>query len=241
MALGTSAIDKLGERLRQADPILEADLELLQELRLEFDDSMAETQRILSELVPASRPTTRLKTVQTLVGKLRRERTMNLSQVQDVAGVRIVREMGLADQDAMVERIAEAFGGAKVIDRRAKPTHGYRAVHIVPKVDGRLVEIQVRTQLQDRWAQIVERLADQWGRRIRYGDAADEPQTRVGPLSRTEVVDMARRMSPLIATCEQSEAQTGGRLYVPSENFRRAVTKSLSALAKLNIESEANL
>lgn len=35
--------------------------------------------------------------------------------------------------------------------------------------DGIPVEIQVRTYLQNEWAQFVERLADSWGRGLRYG------------------------------------------------------------------------
>ena len=240
MGLGTSAIDRLGERLRVAEAIAEADLVMLQELRLEFDDAMAFAQRRVIEIVEGARPTSRLKTVQTLVGKLQRQATMNLSQVQDVAGVRIVQEMTLADQDAIVERIAVGFDGAKIFDRREKSSFGYRAVHIVPKIEGRLVEIQVRTHLQDRWAQIVERLADHWGRQIRYGEEPDKPLTRVGPLSRRAVVDIARRMSPLIATSEASESLVGARLYAPPDRFRRAVTENLNRLAHLEISPEEN-
>src|SRR5439155_4334431 len=69
----------------------------------------------------------------------------------------------------MVERIISLFAGARVVDRRRHPRHGYRAVHVIPEVDGFLVEIQVRTRLQDSWAQAMERLADQAGREILYG------------------------------------------------------------------------
>jgi ppGpp synthetase/RelA/SpoT-type nucleotidyltranferase len=34
-----------------------------------------------------------------------------------------------------------------VIDRRINPSHGYRAVHIIAKVSGMPIEIQVRTSL----------------------------------------------------------------------------------------------
>lgn len=240
MRLGTSAIDRLGDRLRQSEVIAPTDLEMLQQLRYDFDAAMAAVQSRLTDLVPDSRPTSRLKTVQTLVGKLRQLETMNLSQVQDVAGVRIVRDMTLVEQDGLVGRIVAAFDGTKTFDRRAKPSFGYRAVHVVAKVDGRLVEIQVRTQLQDRWAQILERLADHWGRHIRYGEAPIEPWTRVGPMDRAVVVDLARRLSPLIASCEESEARVGGRLNVPNDTFRRTVTASLAGLAKLDVSSKGD-
>ena len=51
------------------------------------------------------------------------------------------------------------------IDRRKNPTYGYRAVHVIVYWDGIPVEIQIRTELQDTWAQIVER-------RVTGGDGA---------------------------------------------------------------------
>jgi len=43
------------------------------------------------------------------------------------------------------------FSDVKLDDRRAKPSHGYRAVHLITKVAAKPVEIQVRTELQDGW------------------------------------------------------------------------------------------
>jgi ppGpp synthetase/RelA/SpoT-type nucleotidyltranferase len=75
----------------------------------------------------------------------------------------------LTEQDTIVSKIVETFSITKVIDRRKHPTHGYRAVHVIATLDERHIEIQVRTHLQDLWAQAVERLADEAGREIRYG------------------------------------------------------------------------
>lgn len=58
-------------------------------------------------------PTTRLKTVNTIVDKLRRHRT-RLSTMQDVAGARIVRDMSLDEQDALVATVHGAFVQARV-------------------------------------------------------------------------------------------------------------------------------
>lgn len=69
----------------------------------------------------------------------------------------------------MVAQLEERFPDCKVIDRRMKPTFGYRAVHIVVRTLECRVEIQVRTRAQNEWAQLVESFADSWGRQIRYG------------------------------------------------------------------------
>jgi len=97
--------------------------------------------------------------------------------MQDIAGSRIVADMTRLERDVLASEIrdtlASTIGPIPVIDRRRKPSHGYRAVHIVVTRDGRLIELQVRTRLQNQWAQIVERLGDSWGRQIRYGGAPD--------------------------------------------------------------------
>lgn len=117
-------------------------------------------------------PTSRLKTVGTIIDKLVRERT-RLGSMHDIAGVRIVEDVSLGGQDELVERILAQFGG-EVIDRRTHPSHGYRAVHVVVEVEGCLVEIQVRTALQNLWAQIMETMGDRIGRGIRYGEMPRE-------------------------------------------------------------------
>jgi ppGpp synthetase/RelA/SpoT-type nucleotidyltranferase len=71
--------------------------------------------------------------------------------------------MSLQEQDAMRTRIESLFPGCAVQDRRVAPSFGYRAVHVIALQDGYRVEIQVRTYLQDLWAQVIERLADAWG------------------------------------------------------------------------------
>jgi ppGpp synthetase/RelA/SpoT-type nucleotidyltranferase len=50
-----------------------------------------------------------------------------------------------------------------VVDRRAKPSHGYRAVHVVVRESGLPVEVQVRTELQHSWTELSESLADTFG------------------------------------------------------------------------------
>lgn len=48
-------------------------------------------------------------------------------------------------------------------------------MHVVAFVGRLPVEIQIRTDLQHRWAEIIERLGDQWGRGMRYGTGPEQP------------------------------------------------------------------
>lgn len=56
-----------------------------------------------------------------------------------------------------------------VNDRRVKPSHGYRAVHVIVTIDNRAVEVQVRTALQHAWAETCEKASDITGAGIKYG------------------------------------------------------------------------
>jgi ppGpp synthetase/RelA/SpoT-type nucleotidyltranferase len=91
-----------------------------------------------------------------------------------------------------------------VIDRRADPRAGYRAVHVVVRIDGLPVEVQFRTELQHRWAQIFERLADEWGRQIRYDeDLTPDPAHPEGEPVKEEIIGLMMNLSTNIAGYEE--------------------------------------
>jgi ppGpp synthetase/RelA/SpoT-type nucleotidyltranferase len=99
-----------------------------------------------------------LKTVEAITAKLVRGKT-RLHKMQDIAGTRIVVPT-LEAQEIVMGIVLAMFGareGVVAKDTREKGDQwGYRAVHIVARLDGRLAEVQVRTKNQDSWAQVVE-------------------------------------------------------------------------------------
>lgn len=127
----------------------------------------------------------RVKTDDTLIAKLRRERTFPLHSIQDVSGIRFEARMTLDEQSVVVDRIAEIFDerawSVSINDYRAGGHLGnYRAVHLVVerRADRARAEIQVRTVLQSKWANVYEALADVWGRNIRYGALPADSEAR---------------------------------------------------------------
>lgn len=194
-----SAADKLGDRIRKQG-LSEEDLRLLQRFRLDYDAALAEVERVLRDQLGLD-PTSRTKSVNTIVEKLGREKT-RLSSMQDVVGVRVVREMTLDEQDSLVTQICERFDENRVDDRRATPTHGYRAVHVIVTISGFPVEIQVRTERQHLWAEFFEKLADRWGRQIRYGEPPDAPDAPVGELTRRDFVEALKSASEVFYVFE---------------------------------------
>ncbi|HEY3162450.1 MAG TPA: hypothetical protein VGJ78_26010 [Vicinamibacterales bacterium] len=157
MALSKTQIDKLGERLKSGTSTA-ADLRELDEHRRsfspEYEQVIATIERALG-ITPSGR---RAKTVPSIVSKLQRE-SIRLSQIQDIAGGRIVVE-DAPEQNRAVEILRNAFQNATVVDRREKPSYGYRAVHVIARVRGKPIEIQVRTTLQHQWAAVSEKYSD---------------------------------------------------------------------------------
>jgi len=122
---------------------------------------------------------------------------MHLSQMQDLAGIRIMLS-SRDEQDEFVRKLVGAFSKSRVKDRRLEPQHGYRAVHVIVRVEKVSVEIQVRTFWQHFWAERFERIGDLVGREIRYGlpPAKDSPAVR-------RVLDVMRRLSEAIDVFER--------------------------------------
>ena len=115
--------------------------------------------------------TQRLKRFSTIVDKLQREPTMQLTNMEDIGGVRAVlqtqtqvdfvarelRRQSRWNVTRVREYVSGRYPGPK--------SDGYRAVHVTVKKDSCYVEIQLRTPWQDVWAQSVE----QDTRRLRAG------------------------------------------------------------------------
>jgi ppGpp synthetase/RelA/SpoT-type nucleotidyltranferase len=204
-------VDRLGERLR-AGEVSVADLTMLGLYRDEHLNVLLKVLLELASLRNGARLTARQKNAQTILGKLRVHAKMQLSNMQDIAGARLIVGGGRRRQDAMVRLVCDRFPGHKAPkDRRADPTHGYRAVHIVVPVNDYWAEVQVRTPLQDRWAQTFERLGDQWGRQIRFGGMPDIPNETTmvagASVSRAEVVEYMRDLSDMIDDVEVEQVR----------------------------------
>lgn len=191
MSLSRSAIDRLGDRLRADADLEEGDLRLLDAYRREFAESYEQavsTLRTACGVQPTGRPA---KSTASIVEKLRRE-SVRLSQLQDIAGCRILAK-NRHQQDDFVARMAAAFVDVAIVDRRERPSHGYRAVHVLVTFEHRLVEVQVRTQLQHLWAEVSEKFADRLGQIVKYGGG--DPRVR----------GLLDRLSELIRRNEEDE------------------------------------
>jgi ppGpp synthetase/RelA/SpoT-type nucleotidyltranferase len=75
----------------------------------------------------------------------------------------------IATQERVISDLQNLFDNTTAVDRRKKPSHGYRAFHLVVKYGDKLVEIQIRTSLQHLWAELSEKLSDTIDPALKYG------------------------------------------------------------------------
>ena len=171
--LTKTQVDRLGDRLRKG-AITEADLRLLDQYRRAFSEEyegVVEAIRKELSLEPTGRPA---KSTTSISDKLRRE-SIRLSQIQDIAGCRLI-VTDIANQESVVQSLTSPFEHTTVSDRRAKPSHGYRAVHVIVNSHGKLLEVQVRTELQHRGAELSEKCSDIVDPAMKYGGGNKEIQ-----------------------------------------------------------------
>jgi GTP pyrophosphokinase len=229
-----SAVDRLGDRLRLVGATPK-DLDDLESYRHTFEPAyqymVVVAQRIVAEANDkVARQTAQRwswtgrfpKTSSSVIGKLQRFRT-RLSTMQDIAGIRIVVPRRF-DQELAFSWLEAQFPDAAKYDRLHEPSHGYRAIHLVVPVRERVVEFQIRTQLQDAWAQLSEKLNDRYPG-IKYGLDPDEDHLAT-----------LQHAGDLIAQAEALDqqymlGQTPPGFFGKFEELRHGITKFLSQAA----------
>ena len=160
---------------------------MLDDYRLSFGPAYTLVfEKILHELrqMPTGRPA---KSTVSIIGKLQREK-IRLTQMQDIAGCRIICK-DIGEQEQILQSLSILFPEARMVDRREKPSHGYRAVHIIPVKFDKPVEIQIRTENQHLWAEISEKYADLYDPFIKYGGGSQDIQELL-----TEISNLIRRV-----------------------------------------------
>ena len=123
----------------------------------------------------------RIKRLNSIVEKLRREPRMNLWEMQDLGGCRIIVPT-LLDVKKVIEeiecsRIRHKPRPSKNYIENPKPS-GYRSHHLIYRYNSdkkeeynqnMLIEIQVRTRLQHLWATAVETMGNIVGQSLKSG------------------------------------------------------------------------
>jgi len=230
--LSKTQIDKLGERLRRSD-LTESDLELLDGYRRSFTEAYEHVVELIRGRVGLQPSGREAKSTASIIDKLKRE-SIRFSQMQDIAGCRIVVP-ALLTQDEVVEWLKRVFERTAIVDRRKQPSHGYRAGHVVVEYSGKPIEVQVRTSLQHRWAQLSEKLSDLVDNSIKYGGGDGDIATILSVMSakiRTHELAEARH-SEIMASDEE-----GDELYNEGMKLPNLMSERLSIVQMLDAIGE---
>lgn len=231
MALSKTQLDKLGDRLRAAEgrPIAEDDLRLLDAYRRSFGVAAQQVRDAVAEVTGQSPTMRSAKTTMAIAEKLRRMGRVRLSQIQDIAGCRLIA-MDTRQQAEWRNQLHARFPGAAEDDRLRSPSHGYRAIHLIVVLEGHQVEIQIRTELQHLWAMWSEKLADAHGQGLKYGQAEPALLSLLERMSRT-VLDYEHG--------ERLEADSGLRAPLLQQQDRQLLADTFQRLIQAATSTKA--
>lgn len=198
--------DALGERLK-ADLSREA-VDEFHELLLMYQGPLEVVQaRLAANGYRTSAP--RLKSIPGVRMKLQRDET-TLAGMRDIAGCRVLCTD--LEQVRIRDELLRDLPGARLVKDIDTVRQGYRAVHVEAVIDGRRVEVQLRSDLQHRWAELAEVVGDLWGKDFRYGGTA------TSSLGQDVLVVGHRLRNLLIDVSDQiSQFESARRKYVEAE------------------------
>ena len=190
-----SQVRRAGERLRKAGVPGEDDRRIYNEYRDTFAAPLREVAEAIQELAEGAPVQSRLKRFETVVKKLRRG-TSDLSRLEDIAGCRVVLPT-LHEQRQVFDRLRPRWEVMRDRDYQVRPRDGYRALHIVVRARGWPVEVQLRTELEDLWANVSEALAERLDPELKYGGGPPDVRQLLGNMSsyceQVDTLEAARR------------------------------------------------
>lgn len=175
-----SQVNKLGKEIRHCikenkRPSTDL-LEKLQEYRTSFKSDLSSVFEIISEIAKGARSDSitafRIKRIESIISKIKRQPTMALGNMGDIAGCRILVYHKNAIPK-LIDELNKRFT-VKYFNDYLKETKddGYRGYHLYiesPINPNKLIEIQVRTVKSHKWASMVEIIDILYNLKIKEG------------------------------------------------------------------------
>lgn len=173
-------VNKLGKELRakiktEEVPTLEL-LEKLQDYRTSFKDDISAVFENISDIAKNARKDSitsfRIKRIESILSKIKRQPTMSLGNMGDIAGCRIL----LYNEDSLKKVINNLRNSYQIISINdylfENKNDGYRGYHIYiesPINKDKIIEIQIRTIKSHKWASMVEIIDIVYNLKIKEG------------------------------------------------------------------------
>jgi len=162
-----SKINRLGKKirkdLREGKNLEETDLFELQDYRTSFKEDISPVFNLISSISRTERKDSivsfRIKRIESILSKIKREPTMALGNMGDIAGCRVILYTERALKN-LIEIIQSKFIIKNFNDYTINPKEdGYTGYHIYiesPINKNKTIEIQLRTIITHKWASLVE-------------------------------------------------------------------------------------
>ena len=148
-------INKIGKKFR--DSIYdENDYNFLEDFKKSYDQLLIDKTSNVSEIISKKLNNFvlvgRLKRTNSMIRKLQRKNNygMDLTRMSDIAGLRLIVN-NMEDQNLVIDLINNKLSIEKMYDYRDSDQN-YRSVHLILKIEEKLIEIQIRTVAQQTWA-----------------------------------------------------------------------------------------
>ncbi|WP_426328617.1 RelA/SpoT domain-containing protein [Pedobacter sp. R-06] len=202
--LSKTQIKKLGKSIRDcqntSNEIPEELLISVQEHRTSFQKDIAEVFNILSEASKRVRKdrvvTFRIKRIESILSKIRRQPTMQLDTMGDIAGCRCI-----VQTDTQVLKIVELLerkftikGSNNYVLKPKKD--GYNAYHLYvesPIDSSKKIEIQIRSQDCHNWSTLVEIIDVLFDRKIKEGEDETDLKEFLKLMSNKNALDISQK------------------------------------------------
>lgn len=175
-----SQVNKLGKEIRKfikEDSLPTNDLlDKLQDYRTSFKADLSSVFKDISEIAKETRNDSitafRIKRIESILSKLKRQPTMSLGNMGDIAGCRIL-VYNKNSVSKLINELNSRFKVKKYNDYlKDTKNDGYRGYHLYiesPINPNKLIEIQIRTVKSHKWASMVEIIDILYNLKIKEG------------------------------------------------------------------------
>lgn len=199
------------------DPRLAAAFQLILDYRAAHQYPLTKATTGLRSMVKSEGCTVevsqRLKRINTIMDKLRREPTMGLATMQDIGGCRAVLN-SLDEVRAVEHRLKKNRPPVDYYDYVSTPrASGYRGIHVVvgyPDAAGteRVIEVQLRTKTMHEWAIAVERIAGRIQDDLKSGRGPQPLLDLLAAVSRAMAIEESGAKVPSELIAEMGKLRT---------------------------------
>ena len=155
-------VRKAGKQIAEGN-VDATNLRIIEAYRESFDDALIGSSDELNSLLVrkslrfllSGRP----KRIKSIVRKLIRAKNMDVTNMADMIGIRILVS-DITMQDEIIKILCAHFGPSTKLRDYRNRENGYRSVHLITRIEGKQLEIQVRTLIQHIWAVESESFGD---------------------------------------------------------------------------------